>query len=221
MNYPLRNGILHYITEHNAEFLADTLKEIYALYPKSVCDSLMNLLGTHDTERILTVLGEGDERREGESNDTLARKRLSPEQRARGIARLKIAAAIQYTVYGVPSVFYGDEAGLEGYHDPFCRRPYPWHAQDEELLAFYRTLGQIRRTHGVFADGVFSVECAEGALLAFSRRNENEKITVLANVGETPIEYRLGKGYADLLTGLSYDGILGAQSVRILTKGAR
>ncbi|MBR2354561.1 MAG: glycoside hydrolase family 13 protein, partial [Clostridia bacterium] len=108
MNYPLRNGILAFLLEGNAEFLGDVLKEIYASYPHEVCNSLMNLLGTHDTERILTVLGEGNERNSDESNDVLAYKRLDARQYQRGITLLKLAAAIQFTVYGVPSVFYGD-----------------------------------------------------------------------------------------------------------------
>lgn len=219
MNYPLRNGILHYLAERDCSLLADTLKEIYALYPKTVCDSLMNLLGTHDTERILTVLGEGTDRRWDESNATLAHKKLTAEQRADGIARLKLAAAIQYTVYGIPSVFYGDEVGLEGYHDPFCRRPYPWHAQDGELLAFYRKLGEIRRGHSVFVDGAFAIEYADGALLCYTRKNQKECVTVIVNASESAAAYPSQKGAIDALTGLRYDGTMPPMSVRILIFG--
>ena len=218
MNYPVRNGILAYLLDGDAAFLADTLKEIYATYPKCVCDSLMNLLGTHDTERILTVLGEGSDRSEEDSNDALAVKRLTEAQRARGIKRLKMAATLQYTVYGVPSVFYGDEAGLEGYHDPFCRRPYPWHAQNEELLEFYRTLGRIRTEHSVFADGDFWVLAAEGGFLAFVRENEWERLTVLANAGKTEVAYPWAKEQVDLLTGRKYDGIVPSGDVLILSE---
>lgn len=216
MNYPLRNGVLQYISQKKAELLADILKEIYATYPKCVCDSLMNLLGTHDTERILTVLGEGDERVAGESNDVLSKKKLTKLQYARGISYLKLAAAIQYTVYGVPSVFYGDEAGLEGYHDPFCRRPYPWGRENRELLSFYRTLGKIRSEHPVFVDGAFRVEYAKGAILAYVREGNGEKITVLVNVGGDEAEYALGGKQTDLLTGNDYRGILPPKTVYIL-----
>ena len=109
---------------------------------RDVCDALMNLLGTHDTERILTVLGEGNDRDFDASNELLSTKRLTETQYRRGIALLKMAATIQYTVYGVPSLFYGDEAGLEGYHDPFCRRPYPWGRENGELLEFYQKYRQ-------------------------------------------------------------------------------
>ena len=221
MNYPVRNGILSFLLYGDAEFLADTLKEIYATYPKCVCDSLMNLLGTHDTERILTVLGEGNDREEGESNEVLSTKRLSAEQRARGVALLKMASTIQYTVYGIPSVFYGDEAGLEGYHDPFCRRPYPWNAQNTELLEHYRALGKIRSEHAVFADGEFFVEYANDGLICYSRVGSGETVTVIANAGVSDASYNEHIGKTDLLTGKAYDGTVRAGSAMILISKAQ
>lgn len=218
MNYPLRNGILYYLLEGDATVLADILKEIYATYPKCVCDSLMNLLGTHDTERILTVLGEDGDRSEEKSNAQLATKRLSEEQYRKGVSRLKLAAAIQYTVYGIPSVFYGDEAGLEGYHDPFCRRPYPWGREDRELLTFYQALGHIRSTHAVFVDGRFRVLAAEGTLLVYERRSSDEQIVVAVNGGDADRRYPLAGIYTDLLTDSVYDGSLPPYSVKILQK---
>ncbi|MBQ9086261.1 MAG: glycoside hydrolase family 13 protein [Clostridia bacterium] len=217
MNYPFRNGVLHYVLNGDACFFANILKEIYATYPLDVCHSLMNLLGTHDTERILTVLGEENKHLQDESNDILARKRLSPEKRSIALARLKIAAVLQYTVYGVPSIFYGDEAGLEGYHDPFCRRPFPWGREDEELLAFYRTLGELRREHAVFADGDFYVELAESAVLAFSRKSKHEKILVIANMEHHEISYAIAGKANDLLTRTRYEGRVPAESVVVLS----
>lgn len=215
MNYPLRNGILAFLLDGDATFLADTLKEIYATYPRSVCNSLMNLLGTHDTERILTVLGEGNERVE-ESNAALSVKRLNERQLERGVNLLKIAAAIQFTVYGVPSVFYGDEAGLEGYHDPFCRRPYPWGRENADLLSFYRRLGAIRKEHAVFKDGDFRILLAEGARLAYLRENDNEEITVTVNMTDEPMEYRTERSSTDLLDGRTFDGWIPPYSVCVL-----
>ncbi len=216
MNYPVRNGILQFILEKDAKFLADILKEIYATYPRFVCDSLMNLLGTHDTERILTILGEGKDRKQDESNDALATKRLTKTQYARGITLLKIAAAIQYTVYGVPSLFYGDEAGLEGYHDPFCRRPYPWGKEDTSLLEYYRKLGRIRSEHKVFTKGNFYVDYAKDGLLCYVRENESERITIIANVDDKTAEYPLGNKAVDLLSQKEYNGVIFPNTVLIL-----
>ena len=216
MNYPLRNGILGYLSTSDAELLGNVLKEIYATYPKQVCDCLMNLLGTHDTERIITVLGEGDEKEFCEDNDVYARKRLTEKQYKRGVELLKIAAAIQYTVYGVPSVFYGDEAGLEGYHDPFCRRPFPWGKENAELLEHYRLLGKIRSGHSVFVDGRFVLEKAEGGTLCYSRIGRGERIRVIANMSQMEIRYPCEDECVDLLTGMPYSGAVGSRQIVIL-----
>ncbi len=216
MNYPLRNGILGYLSECDAEFLGDILKEIYATYPKQACDCLMNLLGTHDTERILTVLGEGNEKEFCDDNDVFAKKRLTQAQYKRGVALLKIASAIQYTVYGVPSVFYGDEAGLEGYHDPFCRRTYPWGKENKELLAHYRLLGKIRNEHPVFTDGDFVLELAEGGTLAYSRVGRGERIRIIANMDDCDISYPVSENATDLLSTERYSGVVPSKSIVIL-----
>ena len=217
MNYPFRNGVLAFLLDGDGEFFGDVLQSIYATYPKCVCDSLMNLLGTHDTERILSVLGEGHEGCE-EENKVLATRKLSKEAREKAIRLLFVAAVLQYTVYGVPSVFYGDEAGLEGYHDPFCRRPYPWHDQEERLLEFYRKLGEIRARETVFADGDFKLLFAKGKQIAFSRTNGDACVLIAVNADEQSFSYSPDGTYTDLLTGRVYEGTLEPYGAVILKK---
>lgn len=197
MNYPFRTAVIEFLLHKNARALADELTEIYASYPKCVSDSLMNIIGTHDTERILTVLS--GENKYDLPSEELARVRMSDESRERAKRLLKLAAVTQFTVYGIPSVYYGDEAGMEGYHDPFCRMPYPWGREDEELVALYRLLGKIRRENKVFECGTFRVLHADGAFLMFERRSAGECVTVALNVGGT--ECALGIAGRDLLTG--------------------
>ena len=215
MNYPLRNGILALLLDKDAVLLSDILKSIYASYPKCVCDSLMNLLGTHDTERILTVLGNNGKDNSDLSNKELSVKRLSDEDRKKGIALQKLAAILQYTVYGVPSVFYGDEVGIEGYHDPFCRKTFPWGNENTELLDFYRKLGRLRQDNGIFVDGEFKVEFAEGAVIGYSRFSDEQKITVIVNAGDASYEYA-AKHKTDLLSGRTYGGTVLPMSAVIL-----
>ena len=176
MNYPLRSGIIDFMTTGSAEQLYNTLTELYASYPRAAADSLMNLLGTHDTIRILTVLG-GDP--EGDlTNEQLSRKRMTPEQRQRGLHLLKLAAVLQFTVYGMPSVYYGDEAGMEGYRDPFCRMPYPWQAREESLLRHYRSLGALRKAHPCFAGGDF-LDLRHGAdWISYRRRKGADELLI-------------------------------------------
>ena len=167
MNYPMREAIIGYVMRGDAELFRSTAVGIYRRYPRVVSDSLMNLLGTHDTERILTVLGgiSGD----GKNEDELCKMRMTTEQRKKALSRLRCAFAILFTVYGVPSVFYGDEAGIEGYHDPFCRRPYPWGREDVGLRDYVTRLGGLRRRYRVYAHGLFRICFASPELLVFSR----------------------------------------------------
>ncbi len=198
MNYPFRVGILDYIRNQNAQALANPLNELYHDYPRCASDALMNLIGTHDTERTLTLLGE-DRDVSHCSNDDFARWRLTEEGYARGAARLKLASAVQYTVYGFPSLFYADEVGMQGYHDPFCRLPYPWHRKDTDLLAHYRKLGQIRRQEAVFCGGDFRILCADRGLLAYERTKNGERIVIAANCGD-PRPFALDGEFLDLYT---------------------
>jgi glycosidase len=147
----------------------------------------MNLLGTHDTERIITVLGREDDR-VGEPNSALAVARLSEDERREGIKMLKIAAALQFTAYGIPSVYYGDEVGLEGYGDPFCRMPFPWKdmvgTYRTEILEYYRMLGKMRLGEEAFDGGYFEILSHTESAIAFVREKNESKLIVIANRGD-------------------------------------
>ena len=140
MNYPLRTGIIDFITTGNSQNLFCASAGLYLRYPKDVSDTLMNFLGTHDTERILTVLGVGvpDLTMEEKS-----RFKMSQIERSRAKSLLKLAYTLLAFMPGVPCIFYGDEAGVEGLGDPFNRVTYPWGREDKELTEFYREIGKI------------------------------------------------------------------------------
>ena len=179
MNYPLREAIIAYIKHGDSEKLYSTCKMLYSHYPKHNADLLMNLLGTHDTERILTVLG--GESSEGYTNAQLSTKRMTRQERKTAVSLLKLAYSIVATVPGVPCIYYGDEAGMEGYRDPFNRLPYPWGKEDKELLDYYKRIGRIRKNEPVFKDGYFEIiECNED-LLSFARYKENSFAVTIVN----------------------------------------
>ncbi len=185
MNYPFRSATIDYLTSGDSSLLSAALTELYGSYPKCVCDLLMNILGTHDTDRIITVLS-GEDYSEL-SNAELAHYKMSEKAMKKAIKLLKLGSVLQYTVYGVPSVFYGDEAGLEGCRDPFCRRTFPWGKENSELLYHYKKLGKIRRENKVLKDGIFEITHNKDAYIEFERRKGKNKLTVAVNVGETPI----------------------------------
>ena len=184
MNYPVRNAILALVVDRDATTFYNVLTDLYSSYPPEVCNSLMNLLGTHDTERILTLLGDPT-RGEDLSNAELAVKRLSPEARAQAIKLLKIASVLQFTVFGVPSVYYGDEAGLEGYHDPFCRMPYPWGREDASLVSHYKMLGALRQNHRALRDGSFRFLYHDEDCILFERSAPCDRLLVAVNMNPT------------------------------------
>lgn len=206
MNYPLRNGIIDFVTYGSAEILYNVLVELYSSYPRCVCDSLMNILGTHDTERILTVLG--DNYRPDAPNDHLAVMRMTAQERDKAVARLKMASILQYTVYGIPSVFYGDEAGIEGYHDPFCRRTYPWGRENKQLLEHYRKLGELRNIEKAFDRGSFKVLEHGAETIMYERCKEDSRVVVLANGGEENYRVRLDGKWIDMLSYESYENVI-------------
>ena len=199
MNYPLREGIVAFVRDGDARALARVLRELWATYPTCVCHALMNVLSTHDTARILTVLGGAHA--DGYTMSELRDIRLSEAEKRIAVARLKIAAALQYAAFGIPSLYYGDEVGLEGYGDPFCRRPFPWGREDGEILAHYRQLGRIRCENSAFCDGDFKILHEDAHALVLSRKNKENHIVVLANRGERELAWSLPCDATELLTG--------------------
>ena len=206
MNYPLRNGIIDFVTCGSAEMLYNVLMELYSSYPRCVSDSLMNILGTHDTERILTVLG--DNYRPDAPNDHLAVMRMTPHEKEKAIARLKLASILQYTVYGIPSVYYGDEAGVEGYHDPFCRRTYPWGHEEKKLIDHYKRLGELRNIEKAFDRGDFRVLDHGETTLVFERSKEDSRVVVIANGGNENYKVKLDGKWIDMLSYESYENFI-------------
>lgn len=202
MNYPLRNAIMGFVLYGDGRLLYNTLTAIYASYPPQVSHSLMNLLGTHDTERILTALA--DAGTDMMSNGELASFRLSESARELARRRLIVASTLQYTVYGTPSLYYGDEVGMEGGRDPFCRMPFPWGREDAVLLEHYRALGRVRR-EPVYSWGDFKVLDHGDGYFAFERTREGERIITAVNVSDRRHGFDLGShNYIDLLTNERY-----------------
>lgn len=189
MNYPFRDAILGFLLGGDPRNFAETVESICENYPPQCLRLLMNHIGTHDTERALTILG--GEPAGNRGREWQAAQHLSPEQREIGLKRLRLASLIQYLLPGVPCIYYGDEAGMEGYRDPFNRACYPWGREGQNLLTWYKGLGQLRaQEKGILGQGSYRTLFASGNLLAFERfvftETTRESLTVVVNRSSRP-----------------------------------
>ena len=162
MNYPLRAAILGYLLGQISP--ADCARQILSLYenvPPAFARANMNLLGSHDKPRALSVLADA-------GNMEPDRKyrhpvQLTPEQYALGRKRLIAAWNLICALPGMPTIYYGDEAGLTGMADPYCRGTYPWGREDETLIAAYRAAA-LRRKNKVLTRGDVRIEPGEESI---------------------------------------------------------
>lgn len=175
MNYPFRDILLAFMLgQADAQKTQRCLMSLYENYPREHFYATMNLLGSHDVPRILTLLGEAPAA-ESLTITRQARHRLTDQQRKRAVDRLKLLVIWQMTFPGVPSVYYGDEAGLEGYRDPFNRRTFPWGREDQILLEWHKRLIALRHRYPALKTGEWLPVYAQGDVYGYVRRIVNGK----------------------------------------------
>ena len=210
MNYPFRVSALAYLQGGDAGAFRDAMEEIRENYPPDAFNSAMNMLGTHDTPRALTMLG-GPAKQPSSRRERLA-YRLSQEEYGRGKKLLMAGAVLLYAFPGSPTLFYGDEAGMQGYEDPMNRGTFPWGMEDETLYAWYRKLGRLREVRPSLRLGGLRWMQAEGHLLAFAREWRNEITIAVINVGRRSNSLELdwpGRRAADALSGSRFIAVDG------------
>jgi len=222
MNYPLGIAILGYASGgqldqaaidgqrdyreslHPIEgaALGSRLEWLTARYDPAVVEAQYNLIGSHDTPRARTVLA-GD------------------------LAALRLAMLLHLTLPGAPSIYYGDEFGMEGGADPDCRRGYPVAPDDEGLAlrSFVRAAIRARRAHVALRRGSVRVAAASGQALALSREASGEQALVALNSGRTPARLELsspiGGGLATIeLPGVAMGQIVDGATIELPPQGA-
>ncbi len=197
MNYPLKDAIIQFIMSNNTTMFRQTVAMLRDNYPKSVLDSLMNILGTHDTARILTAMGGIH----AFTKEEMSRTWMDAETHAVAKERVKAATVLLFTVFGVPCIYYGDEIGMEGYSDPFCRFPFDWDHMDIDMLEHFRRLAEIRSSLSVFCDSDYTELFADESCLVFERRKGKEVAVVIMNRGYKKYELSYRGKLFDLLHG--------------------
>lgn len=204
MNYPFRTAALQWLCGGDASDFRESMETLRENYPPDAYYSAMNFLSTHDTPRILTLLG-GEPVPEDKPGRAAAR--LSPAGYELARRRLMVGAMLLYAFPGSPTVYYGDEAGVQGYEDPLNRRTYPWGQEDERLLAWYRKLGALRCSRPSLQQGGISYPLAAGGGLAVRRCCGSEVTVAVMNAGAEFLEVRLpwsGTIATDAMTGQQF-----------------
>ena len=188
MNYPLGEAVLgfaagsrldaavvkghdqyrHHVRRLDGPAFADRVVELAAAYDRDVLAVQLNVLGSHDTPRVRTVMG-GD------------------------LAGVRLATLIAATLPGAPCLYYGDEIGLEGANDPACRGGFPWDEArwDSELLASVRALLHLRSSEPALRDTPVRVVGAAGSAVAFERGTGAARFVVAANAGDAAARLEL------------------------------
>lgn len=185
MNYPWQKAIIRFLRqEEDGAALGEVIMTIAENYPPQVLSCVMNVLGTHDTPRILNALStdvSGDRMRNG-------KRHLSAEERKLGLQRLRLAATLEFTLPGIACIYYGDEAGMEGFADPFNRYCFPWGREDESLQDFYRRLSRLKTQTPALKDGDVRVLAAGEGRIVFRRRSKEQTVEVCVNHTDLPMD---------------------------------
>jgi glycosidase len=203
MNYRLRDAVIGLLTPggFDSKGFADSGRQLKVSefaarllstredYPDAAFFTAMNLLDSHDTERLLWALTPGA--------DTRAAKEFDAANVAAGKRALRIASLLQFALPGAPTVYYGDEVGLTGDDDPDNRRTYPWPAlggkPDRALQEHYTALAALRKDAAVLRDGDLRLLLADddAETVALLRRNGGQAAIVALNrsVSERTLEF--------------------------------
>lgn len=162
MNYLFRDAAIRFFAKGtlDAEGFDARLTNTRMRYKEQANKSMFNLLGSHDTERFLTLCGEK-------------------------LERMRLAVIFQMTYMGMPEIYYGDEVGMVGENDPDCRRAMIWEAekQNQDFLQLHKNLIRIRKEHKALQTGSFRTVLKDPLtnLYGYVRENEEESIYVVFN----------------------------------------
>ena len=199
MNYPLRTAVLDFLHRRTDAFeLRDFLDTQRLNYPRPLYYSLMNLMGSHDVERLRTNLAADVDVR------SLSKARQSDfaptaEGLARAVKLERLAAAIQFSLPGVPDIYYGEETGMTGCGDPFNRLPF--RDGDKIPVEFYKKLAEIRAAHYVMSTGDAEFSALGGDVLLIRRYCGTEEIISVINRGAQARPVFLNKPGRELFSG--------------------
>ncbi|MGB5824081.1 MAG: glycoside hydrolase family 13 protein [Proteocatella sp.] len=155
MNYPFSKAIRDFMESKDARIIADAIETLQENYPQEAFYSLMNILGTHDTQRILTAF--------------LRQSRMNPRK------KLFITLMLWAFLPGIPCIYYGDEIGMQGGKDPLNRGCFQFEKRDEKIYNHYKDILNIRQKIQNISQYKYKTHQAQDGLYAFTRIREHDE----------------------------------------------
>jgi cyclomaltodextrinase / maltogenic alpha-amylase / neopullulanase len=195
MNYPLRTALLACLSgKVPVTLFAAQVEALLKLYPREHINAMYNLIGSHDTERTLTLLS-------GDAN------------------KLRLAYLFLFAYPGVPSIYYGDEIGVEGGRDPDCRRAFPWDTAQWNvgLRNWVKRLTAVRKFSPALRSGEYLplLACDQPSGYAFARTLWEESIVIAVNPSDVPVKLTIPVNSLSLRNGAVLHDLLGWQQATV------
>lgn len=179
MNYPFREAFIAFMLGHkNSRETSRLMMSLYENYPRGQFKGNMNLIDSHDRARILTTLGEAPSFTKESYKESY---KLNSKQYNLAKKRLMLLSFIQMTFPGVPCIYYGDEAGSQGFEDPYNRGTYPWGNEDPDLMDWYKKITTLRAKNKSFQRGSWYPLPSTDDIFAFVRDYQDQSTLCIFN----------------------------------------
>ena len=214
MNYQFRSAVTSYAMGTSSDDTTKAMEKIRERYPEEAFYAMMNLVGSHDTTRILSYLdGIGDDRADKSISAAFPTYEGTSDLAK---SRQYLVAFLQFTYAGAPTIYYGDEIGMVGADDPDDRRAFEWGKGNQELVEWYAGLAAIREAYPALRTGTVEPMDLENAnLLGYIRSDENTVIRVISNnsTSDVAASFSVAEALVDVVTGTEYPG--GTSSITV------
>ncbi len=172
MNYVFREAVLSYLTGCDGKLFSMRIHSLLENYPKESLYSAMNLISSHDVPRAMTVLADAPDFRtlsRNEQHDYV----ISDEKKELAKRRMVLATALQMTLPGAPTIYYGDEMEMMGFADPFNRAPMDWNHGESEVFRQIKMFANLRKEKAALRTGFYTHICAEDGVVCYMRSLED------------------------------------------------
>ena len=212
MNYVYRNAILNYARGTGTSATAmKSLEKMRERYPDEAFQAMMNLVGSHDTPRLISSLdGVAEDRNDGSDIKKAFPTAAGTSEKAKQLQYM--VSLLQMTYPGAPTIYYGDELQMVGADDPDCRRAMAWGEGSRDTVEWYANLAAIRRQYNALQRGeIIPLDANDDDMISYARKDGSDQMVIAANRTESDKTVTLDVSsavkdgeFTDLITGKKY-----------------